>query len=209
MSVVSLIHRVAARHAKGDLFRMDVFPDPPAKPSASEGCSDGHSFAALYEHHLALVERFLLSRGAGRDEVADLLQETLIVAWEKRELLDDGKARAFLLSTARNVLLAHKRKQRRRHALLVTEQGAVVNGLHQPRRGPDQDLNRQERLRQLSVLIAQLPPRQREVIRLTRVEGHTPAEAATMLGISPKSVYDAEGRALARLKALAREGQEA
>ncbi len=167
---------------------------------------DNREFQKLCKEHLPLLQRFLLARGASPNEVNDLVQETLVITWQKRNDILDGKARAFLTSTARNVLLAHKRKQDTRNNLTESHRHTLIEAFfpsHSSALAPHARLVQQERAQRLAKLIEQLSPRAAEVTRLIYIEGLSQAEAARHLRISRAAVSQTVRTALTRLRELA------
>lgn len=67
-------------------------------------------FETLYRANAANILGYLRRRGAG-DDAQDLLSETFLVAWRRREALPaPDLQRAWLFSTARRLRLAHQRQ---------------------------------------------------------------------------------------------------
>jgi RNA polymerase sigma-70 factor (ECF subfamily) len=70
--------------------------------------------------------------------------------------------------------------------------------------GPEAELLRRERARQLSAAIAALPGRQREVVSLTQLDGRTTAEVSALTGLRESTVRVHLFRAMKRLRHLLR-----
>lgn len=68
--------------------------------------------------------------------------------------------------------------------------------------GPEGELLRRERARQLSAAIAALPGRQREVVTLTQLDGRTTAEVSVLTGLSESTVRVHLFRAMRRLRSV-------
>jgi RNA polymerase sigma-70 factor (ECF subfamily) len=154
-----------------------------------------HIESVLSEAAPALLGYFV-RRVEVAEDAADLVNETLIAAWNAsaRAPTDGEAARMWVFGVARNILLHHDRTQRRRDAL--TSRLALAIGVA---RVPDHD----EALDVRSA-VAALPDDLAELVRLVHWDGFTIEEAATLLEI-PAST--ARGRH-ARAKQLLRERLE-
>jgi RNA polymerase sigma-70 factor (ECF subfamily) len=75
---------------------------------------DERAGARLYRRHAASVHRFLRNKVAERD-VADLMQATFMVCFERSDRYQEGASfRAFMLAFARNLLMHHYRTRYRK-----------------------------------------------------------------------------------------------
>ena len=133
------------------------------------------------------------------DDVEDLVQETLLALHQQRGTYDPGlPVSAWVHAIARHKLVDLLRRRGRREALneplddLAEDQLLVA--------APDQQLTR----RDLSLLLATLPPAQRLAIVLTRIEGLSVAEAAQRGGVSVSALKVQVHRGLKRLANLVR-----
>lgn len=76
---------------------------------------DARAGSRLFDRHYARLARFFANKVAARDEVYDLVQQSLLACVEHRgALLDDERFAAFVLGIARNVLLHHYRTRARK-----------------------------------------------------------------------------------------------
>lgn len=79
-----------------------------------------HFFQTLCEQYYADLGNYLLAMTRDRELAQDLLQETFIVAWKKRELLiSHPNPGGFLFQTARLCLKNARQKQKRQQRHLV------------------------------------------------------------------------------------------
>ncbi|RQP10751.1 MAG: RNA polymerase sigma factor [Microbacteriaceae bacterium] len=129
------------------------------------------------------------------EDAADLLGETLLVAWRRRRELptDDEGARMWLFGVARGRLANHRRGAVRRSALaarLRLELGAAVT------RHPDP-----ADAAEVRAAVAALTDDQRELVMLVHWDGFGIAEAAALLGVNAST---ARGRYAAARAQLAR-----
>jgi RNA polymerase sigma-70 factor (ECF subfamily) len=130
-------------------------------------------FEALYRTNAAYILGYLRRRGAG-DDAQDLLSETFLTAWRRREALPAPELqRAWLFSTARRLRLAHQR--RHQPTSPVTDAAAA------PSRGTDADAVVDAAVH---AALARLNEADRELLTLTIWEGLSPSEAAATIGLT-------------------------
>lgn len=144
---------------------------------------------------LAGLLRRYYARRLGREtsDLEDLVQETLIAVHTRRASFDRTQPfTAWAYAIARYKLIDHYRRRRTRAAVPIEDAGALF--------APD-DTEAATAGRDLDRLLADLPARQREAIRLTRVEGLSIAEAAARSGQSEASVKVGVHRGLKALMA--------
>jgi len=110
-----------------------------------------------------------------RNDAADLLAETLVVAWRRVDDLPEDvvQARMWLFGIARMVLLGHARDQARRSRLA-----------DRLRDLPEPAANDADQALDVRAAIAKLPEADAELVRLVHWDGLTLAEAATVVGIN-------------------------
>lgn len=152
-------------------------------------------FETLYRANARALLGFALRRAARPDDAADVVAETMLVAWRRIDDVPDGdEARLWLYGVARHVLANSRRSIRRRDRLgerLRQDVGRLVD--------PDvaAGVTVSSELRQA---LAALGADDRELLQLTAWEGLGPQEIATMLGLSPVAVRSRLHRARARLR---------
>lgn len=124
---------------------------------------------------LAYFER----RVEPRDDAADLLAETMLQAWRRRESAprDATEIRMWLFGIARNVLANHRRSGRRRVALASKLRGHLNRSVTPS----------EEDALVVRDAVERLDPEQRELVKLINWEGFTVKEAATILGLNPST----------------------
>ena len=140
--------------------------------------------------------RYLRRRLASPEDGADVLSESLAIAWRKRAALpkDDG-CRPWLFTVARNTLLNARRSSRRRTAAtnaLRTHLDIIQQMTGVP----------SEEALDVRAAVARLPKDQRELVELVHWDGLTIAEAAAVVGIpasTARSRY-ASARTLLRVE---------
>jgi RNA polymerase sigma factor (sigma-70 family) len=80
--------------------------------------ADPEAFAALFDRHAARVHRYL-ARRLGEQTAADLVGETFLIAFRRRERYDPGRPDAlpWLYGIATTLVGQHRREEARRHRL--------------------------------------------------------------------------------------------
>lgn len=128
------------------------------------------------------------------DEVDDLVQDTFLHVWSRKQGGEVASPRAYLFRTARHVAIDTLRHKavRRGHADLDEQPESQL-----PTVPPSEQLieQRQELDRALE-LIAQMPPQCRKVFLLRRLHGLSHREIASRLGISVRTVENHIARAM-------------
>lgn len=150
-------------------------------------------FLSLRHRLLSSIRRLVRSHTAAED----LVQETFLRLWERRERLPAGsQLDGYVVRTGRNLAIDFQRRERIAPFLAGVEQlDFIVDSNPTPE---DQAIARQN-MRSLSEAIAALPPRAREVFLLARIDGLSYVDIAARLGISPKTVFSHMVVALERL----------
>jgi RNA polymerase sigma-70 factor (ECF subfamily) len=147
------------------------------------------------------LRAYLRRRLAGRpDELEDLLQETLLAIHNQRHTYDPAQPLTpWVHAIARYKLIDFLR----RHSRSATDAGPDTEDdlLDPAGGGQEPEMAR----RDLDRLLAALPARQRDAIRLLKVEGHSVAETSHLTGMSESAVKVSVHRGL---RALARRLRE-
>ena len=163
----------------------------------SSGTEDEDRFRRAYAGNFAALLAYALRRAAQPEDAADVVAETFLVAWRRRQEMPAGdEARLWLYGVARRVLANQARGGVRRERLgerlrqRITAAVAADPGSEVP-----------ERLAVQGAL-ARLGELDREVLMLTVWEGLEPREAAAVLRVSPAAVRTRLSRARARLREL-------
>ena len=127
---------------------------------------DERAAAELIERHIAALGRFLYSAGADREDVDDLVQETLFRAF-RRVATWRGEAsfRSWLFTIGNNLLRDHSRAQKGQRLLSLDDRDIP------DRADPHADLAAVEAEERIRQGIAALPRLQREVFLLRAQEG--------------------------------------
>lgn len=142
----------------------------------------------LYEKHAPELRRYAVRLTGDRARAEDVVQETLLKAWQHPEVTGDParSPRAWLFTVARNIIVDYQRSARFRRESVTADTDVIHDHA-----GPDEVNAALDRML-LSSALSQLSADHRDVIRRSYYEGCTSAQIAADLGIP-------EGTARSRL----------
>ena len=132
------------------------------------------------------LERFLRRNWREENDIADLRQEVyarVLLAWRGGK---PDSVQAFLLSTARNLLIDRARRGRIVSIETFADMDAVeivAESVH-----TDRHLMARSELRLLQSALELLPPRCREVVQLRKIDGLSQREVAAKMGVTEDTV---------------------
>jgi RNA polymerase sigma-70 factor (ECF subfamily) len=139
---------------------------------------------ALYDEHAAALWRYARRLTGDEARAQDVVQETLLRAWQHPEVADNNErsARAWLFTVARNIVIDESRSARFRRELSTPDDVGAFEGTC-----PDEVDAAMDRLL-IGDALARLTPEHREVVRRSYFQGWTTAQIATDLGIADGTV---------------------
>ena len=145
-----------------------------------------------------IIFRTALRIVLNREEAEDIVQDTLVKLWERREELNQVEnLEAFALTMARNLSIDRKEKMDNQH---VSFDDGEHDRPDEEQGGTDSGLMRQETTSFIADIINSLPEKQRTIIQLRDIEGKTYQEIATVLSISESDVKVSLFRARKEMK---------
>ncbi|WP_346317688.1 sigma-70 family RNA polymerase sigma factor [Chitinophaga sp. YIM B06452] len=147
---------------------------------------DEAAFQSLFERYRSPFFGVCMKLSGAREVAEEVVQETFIRIWEKRQHLRDlEKAQAYLYRMFRNVLFEYFRHMAAERKAM----GAILDHYDTGTdEGVSEKLRLEARLALLQESLRHLTPQQANVFRLIRLEGLSRNEAADRLGISPHTV---------------------
>jgi RNA polymerase sigma-70 factor (ECF subfamily) len=156
------------------------------------------AFDAVYDGLRARVYSFLARLSRRRDVAEDLAEETWLRLVANAPRLDpDTRLAPWLFTVARNLYYSYCRSR------LLEEASASEIGWMWPsparQPSPFDEAAAGELERRIGRALGALATRDREVLLLVGVEGLTPAEAATVCGVTPEALRQRLSRARERL----------
>ena len=159
---------------------------------------DENEFEQLYAEHWREVLGYALRRTGSPSDAADVASEVFLVVWRRRhEVPARNDFRPWLYGVARNVLLNHRRGERRRERL-----GALLlSAVDQQHPDTADVVVDRDQHQALIDAIRGLPEPDRELITLVSWDGLSPTEAAQALQMNPATARVRLHRARKRLRA--------
>lgn len=149
-------------------------------------------------HEAALRARLRRMVGA-EDQVDDIVQDTYLALARLHDVRHIQNGRAYLFTTAHNVVLQRIRRDRLVRIESLTELHLLTLEDHSP--GPDRGFGARRELDRVRRLIEGLPDRCREIFELRRVQGVPQREIARRLNLPEHTI---EQQAIRGLKLIMR-----
>lgn len=130
-------------------------------------------------------------------EAEDIVQDTMIRVWNKRdEWAQFNSIEAFCLTVARNLAIDRSQKSEAQNIELTTETQEMSDGST-----PERQLERNEQMDLVRKLINELPEKQRTIIQLRDIEEKSYKEIADVMQLTEDQVKVTLFRARQRIKA--------
>lgn len=134
----------------------------------------------------ATLMRYLRQNWRDQSAAEDLLHDVYVKVYEAACEKLPEHPKAFVFTTARNLLISRVRQRNVVPIEVVADFEAM--GLAAETPGPEQTIAARDELRRLQEAIESLPPQCRKVVMMRRVEGLSRAEIALRLGLSEHTV---------------------
>ncbi|PTT00021.1 RNA polymerase subunit sigma-70 [Pedobacter sp. HMWF019] len=157
---------------------------------------DEGTFTEVYQQYSPELTAWVSRKVLSLDDAHDLVHDVFIHVW-----LDKGNVTAvkpYLYYITRNKIVDYFRKNasRREYAILTQ----LVNQKQEPHMDPVASIEAKDLRENLEAAIEQLPPRTKEIFKLSRQENYSTAEIAAKLGLSEQTVKNQLSTALHYLK---------
>ncbi len=158
---------------------------------------DEAAFARLFHAWRDKLYFFTLKFTQSPQQSEDLVQDVFVKLWLHREQLSEiSNFSAWIYRVIKNQAISALRKIALETTLMAElKKEAVAGG--QP---VEEELFHKQLQQKLMEVIEQLPPRQKQIYTLTRMEGMKQEEVAKLLGISLSTVQNHMTEALRKLK---------
>ncbi|MBA2516273.1 MAG: RNA polymerase sigma factor [Solirubrobacterales bacterium] len=162
--------------------------------------SSRRSIEAVYDEHVWRVYGFFAYRVDSRSDAEDLTQATFERAVRAYGRYDESRASVatWLLAIAQNLLIDHYRRNHGKGTDSIGEDGVHSDRLGQLA-GPETDLGLDH---ELAAALADLTPRDREIVALRFGGDLTGPEIAEVTGLTLANVQQVLSRALRRMRAF-------
>ena len=133
-----------------------------------------------------VLERFLRRNWRDVDEISDLRQEVYARVFDSCANARPESAQAFVLTTARNLLIDRARRAQIVSIETYADMDALAPTLDEL--SPERYLAARSELKLLQIALNLLPARCREVVELRKIEGLSQREVASRMGITEDTV---------------------
>ncbi|MEI8225572.1 MAG: RNA polymerase sigma-70 factor [Bacteroidota bacterium] len=155
------------------------------------------AFDVLYKKYSKRLYKFGYSILKSPEEAENLTQDVFLNLWENRhKVKKDSSIKYYLFTIAYNSAISVIRKKTREHEFVE-----YLKSLQEINEEPvDMELEYNELTNKLDEIIKALPPRQKEVYLLHRVEGLKYNEIAERLYISVNTIENHMSRALKTIR---------
>lgn len=158
---------------------------------------DPQAFRELFRTYGPRVKALLMRLGADAEIAEDITQETLLTVWRKANLFsaEKGSLSTWVHTIARNLWI----DRMRREAIwenLPDEIELIPSGAEEP----EIALTREQERNRLRAALANLPPEQKEVIRLAYIDGLSQSQIAERLRLPLGTVKSRLRLAFAKIR---------
>ncbi|TVZ26917.1 RNA polymerase sigma-70 factor (ECF subfamily) [Gillisia sp. Hel_I_86] len=145
---------------------------------------DNSAFKMLFNNNYKKLIGYVRTFTNNQEEAADVVQEAFLSLWENRSLLDTERSpKNYLYKIAYNCYMDRYSKRKKEECFFkeLKKEALEEHIFNDP-----QLLER--RLERLTVIINNLPPRCKEILKLNKIQGYTQKTIAEDLDISVKTV---------------------
>jgi len=132
--------------------------------------------------------RLALRITLNREDAEDVVQETMMKVWNRREQWAQIESiEAFCMTICRNVALDHQKRMENQNASLEDEEVTISNHPSSIT-SPEEQAVQRDRVERVRHLMNQLPEKQRTCMQLRDVEGKSYKEIAAVMNITEQQV---------------------
>ena len=151
---------------------------------ASTAAAETALMQALYDEHAGVLWRYALRLTGDASHAEDVVQETLLRAWQRPEVIGDTErsARAWMFTVARNMIIDDRRSARYRNVVASTD----VEGA--PEQSTPDEVNAALDRLLMADAMTQLSVEHRAVVERSYYRGWTTAQIAADLEIAEGTV---------------------
>ena len=122
-----------------------------------------------------------------REDAEDVVQETMMKVWNRREQWQQIESmEAFCLTICRNVALDHQKRMENQNVSLDDEE--TLTSHFSPLASPEEKAVQRDRVERVRGLMNRLPEKQRACMQLRDVEGKSYKEIAAVMNITEQQV---------------------
>jgi len=166
------------------------FPDEPQLLDRL-GSDDPQAFEAIYKRYWKRLYDFAYTKTHDADTAAEVVQELFVALWERRRSLQISHLQSYLFTSVRNRVIDHFKDK------AFTPLDSV-----DPLSEPDYPLFHDELEQAMQQAVEQLPEKTRKIFVLSRFEGNTVKQIASLLAMPERTVEYHITQAMRTLKTL-------
>jgi RNA polymerase sigma-70 factor (ECF subfamily) len=145
---------------------------------------DENAFSDIYKRHWRQVYNFTRLYINSSAEVMEVVQEVFVKLWETRERLDETKnLEGLLFIMTRNLIFNRSRKSFSEEAFKIQALASMENSYN-----IDAEIEASDLKEHIDKIVSLMPPRRRQIFRMSREEHLSRKEIALQLGITEKAV---------------------
>ena len=158
--------------------------------------SNQEAFTTLYKKYWKQVYNFSRLYLTSQSVAEEVVQEVFIKVWEARDFMREGdNFKGLLFIITRNLIFNMHRKNLNEDFYKMTVLSAMESSYD-----IEEEIDAKNLSEYIDLLIADLPPRRREIFNLSRKENKSYKEISQLLGVSEKTVENQIGEALKFLR---------
>lgn len=176
----------------------DNHPDPLGLLMQHAQDGDAVAYRTLLNTITPIIKSYLRTRLFSRSHIDDIAQEILLAIHAVRHTYNPEQPfKNWMYGIARHKAIDYMRKASRQNANETNDvefETFMADGTNNPEEALE--------AKQLRACLEKLPEKQRRILWLTKVEGHSMAEAGQQLGMTETAAKVAAHRAYKRLKEL-------
>lgn len=157
---------------------------------------DERAFEIVFKKYYVRLSHFVFQYVENMPDAEELVQESFLNIWEKRQSLDINTSfRSYLYAAVKNRALNLIRNTNRRKGHL-----SVISSFRNNEADALSELSVNEINDQLFMAVEKLPPKCRKIFQMSRIEGLKHKEIAAQMDVKVKTVENQIGIALKYLR---------
>jgi RNA polymerase sigma-70 factor (ECF subfamily) len=154
------------------------------------------TYNQIFRTHYEAVTRFIYFKCGDLQQAEDIVQDVFVKLWKLCASVSFEKVKAYLYRAANNSFLNEKAHEK----VVLKHMQTIVRPIDHET--PEYLIQMEEFHKKLKEAIASLPPKEREVYLLSRIEKKTYPEIAEILGLGIKAIERRMSKALLLLREL-------
>lgn len=159
---------------------------------------DAAAYRRLLREISPVVTKFLKTRLFNAGHIDDVTQDILLAVHAARHTYRPAQPfRNWMYGIAKHKMVDYFRREMRKNANEISDD-EFVTFLRDPANNPEDALSYKD----LGALVAKLPEKQRRILVLTKIDGHSMAEAARKMNMTETAVKVTAHRGYRKLKEL-------